>query len=73
MKSRLIKITTGALLVYLTFGLSASYAQDNNTLTWAGCGITKKAFMQELATGFKAKTGTEFVLEGGGATREGRR
>ncbi len=38
-------------------------------LKWAGCGITKKAFMAELAVAFKKKTGTDIVLEGGGATR----
>ncbi len=36
---------------------------------WAGCGITKKAFMAELAAAFEKKTGAEIVLEGGGATR----
>lgn len=45
------------------------FGQDNNSLTWAGCGITKKAFMSELATGFKDKTGIDIKLEGGGATR----
>ncbi|GJL82659.1 MAG: hypothetical protein DHS20C01_22930 [marine bacterium B5-7] len=44
-------------------------AQDNETITWAGCGITKKSFMQELSNGFTAKTGIKFELEGGGATR----
>ncbi len=46
-----------------------SFAQDNDTITWAGCGITKKSFMQELADGYQAKTGVNFNLEGGGATR----
>ena len=46
-----------------------SFAQDNDTITWAGCGITKKSFMQELADGYQAKTGVGFELEGGGATR----
>lgn len=44
-------------------------AQDNNTITWAGCGITKKSFMQELADGFSERSGVNFNLEGGGATR----
>lgn len=42
---------------------------DNNTIHWAGCGITKKAFMAELAAGFEKKTGIKVVLQGGGATR----
>ncbi|MCW8944151.1 MAG: substrate-binding domain-containing protein [Sedimenticola sp.] len=39
------------------------------TLTWVGCGITKKAFMQELVIGYKKSTGIEILLEGGGATK----
>ena len=42
---------------------------DSKVLHWAGCGITKKAFMAELAKGFEAETGIKVVLEGGGATR----
>lgn len=42
-------------------------------LHWAGCGITKKAFMAELAKAFEAKTGTSIVLEGGGAAKGIRR
>ena len=48
---------------------SMVYAQDNSSITWAGCGITKKSFMKELSDGFAAKTGISFELEGGGATR----
>jgi len=40
-----------------------------NQLIWAGCGITKKAFMAELAKAYKKKTGIEIVLHGGGATK----
>jgi phosphate transport system substrate-binding protein len=39
------------------------------TLVWAGCGITKKAFMAELAKAYQKKTGIKIILEGGGATR----
>ena len=39
------------------------------TLKWAGCGISKKAFMQELATAFEAKTGVHIDMKGGGATK----
>jgi len=44
-------------------------ANDDNTIRWAGCGITKKAFMAELAKGYEKKTGIKVLLEGGGATR----
>lgn len=42
---------------------------DDNVITWAGCGITKKAFMAELAKGYETKTGVKMELNGGGATR----
>ncbi|MDH5184572.1 MAG: phosphate ABC transporter substrate-binding protein [Gammaproteobacteria bacterium] len=44
-------------------------ASDNNTISWAGCGITKKAFMAELAAAYETKTGIHINLQGGGATR----
>ena len=39
------------------------------TLQWAGCGITKKAFMKEMAKAYTKKTGIEVKLSGGGATK----
>ena len=58
------------------FALSANVAaasvnpsKDDNLIRWAGCGITKKAFMAELAQAFEAKTGVKVLLHGGGATR----
>jgi phosphate transport system substrate-binding protein len=42
---------------------------DPNVIHWAGCGITKKAFMAELAKAYEKKTGIKVDLEGGGATR----
>lgn len=38
-------------------------------LHWAGCGITKKAFMAELAKRYEQVSGTPIVLEGGGAAK----
>ena len=38
-------------------------------IKWAGCGITKKAFMKELAKSYTKKTGIEIKLSGGGATK----
>lgn len=43
--------------------------KNNNELIWAGCGITKKAFMAELAKGYEKKTGIKITLNGGGATK----
>jgi phosphate transport system substrate-binding protein len=39
------------------------------SLSWVGCGISKTAFMSELAAAYSRKTGTEIKIEGGGATR----
>ena len=38
-------------------------------LKWTGCGITKKAFMGELAKVYQANTGIVVSLSGGGATK----
>ena len=38
-------------------------------LKWVGCGITKLAFMDDLAKAWTAKTGHTIVIEGGGATK----
>lgn len=42
---------------------------DGKTYRWVGCGITKKAFMKELAAAYEARTGVRIEIEGGGATR----
>lgn len=46
----------------------AAHAQTK-TLTWVGCGISKKAFMTEIASAYEKKTGIKIELKGGGATR----
>jgi len=38
-------------------------------LSWAGCGISKNAFMQEMADAFEKKYGVKIELVGGGATK----
>jgi phosphate transport system substrate-binding protein len=43
--------------------------KEDHMIRWAGCGITKKAFMAELAKAFETKTGIKVQLQGGGATR----
>jgi len=42
---------------------------DSSVITWAGCGITQKSFMKELAQGFTEKTGITIEISGGGATK----
>ena len=56
-------------ILFFSFMLSPNAGDEDNTLSWAGCGITKKAFMKELATAYTDKTGVQINLEGGGATR----
>ncbi len=63
--SRFFSTTVTVTLVFLCFSVSAEAV----TLNWAGCGITKKAFMAELATAYEQKTGIHVELEGGGATK----
>lgn len=59
--------TAGAFLLAVLFTFSIS--SHAITLSWAGCGITKKAFMTELAAAYEKKSGTHIELEGGGATK----
>jgi len=42
---------------------------SETSLVWAGCGISKKAFMAELAKAYEKKTGIHIALNGGGATK----
>lgn len=65
-----------ALTASLMLGISMLQAADGapaettgKTLTWVGCGISKKAFMSELATAYEKKTGVKIDIQGGGATR----
>ncbi len=65
-----MKNQTLAILISLfSFSGVLHAAAKDNHISWAGCGITKKAFMQELALAFTAKTGVEVTLQGGGATK----
>jgi phosphate transport system substrate-binding protein len=58
-------IIAGLMLIQNT----AHSTSSDNVITWAGCGITKKAFMAELARAYEKKTGIKIQLSGGGATR----
>ena len=56
-------------LVGSLFLLGSSVTHAAETIQWAGCGITKKAFMAELAKAYTKKTGINVKLSGGGATK----
>ncbi len=61
------RFISSAMLVFVFTCLT--WSAQAVTLNWAGCGITKKAFMAELATAYEKKTGIHVELEGGGATK----
>ena len=71
------QFTIAVLTASLIFGSSMLHAADEatgnktavKTLKWVGCGISKKAFMTELAAAYSKKTGVEIKIQGGGATR----
>lgn len=57
-----------AIVICFVMSASSGHARSNE-LHWAGCGITKKAFMLELAKAYTKKTGIKVDIHGGGATR----
>lgn len=66
-----MKISRNLLVLPLLLGLSLNVQAEEKAadIKWAGCGITKKAFMAELAKAYEAKTGIHIDLAGGGATK----
>jgi phosphate transport system substrate-binding protein len=54
------------LIIIFIFIATPAVAKD---LSWTGCGITKHAFMNEIADAFEKKTGMKIRLSGGGATK----
>jgi len=65
----LIKLVLINLMILLSNQSFANTTDNSEGILWAGCGITKKAFMSELAKAYTAKTGIEVTLTGGGATK----
>jgi len=53
--------------------LMAASQPDSKKLSWAGCGISKAAFMSEMVAAYEKKTGVKVDLVGGGATKGIRR
>lgn len=49
---------------------SAAIAKDAQiTLNWVGCGISKKAYVAEVAAAYEKHTGVKINISGGGATK----
>lgn len=57
------------LSLLLSFSVIVTAEAKQDEIYWAGCGVTKKSFMNELATAYGSKTGVKVNLSGGGATR----
>lgn len=53
----------------LSLSLTVTSQAAVKELTWAGCGISKKGFMNDLAKAYEAKTGIKIKIAGGGATK----
>lgn len=64
---QLAVVVLACMTVLMSTPVSAK--KGDNTILWAGCGITKKAFMAELAKAYEKKTGIKVNLKGGGATK----
>lgn len=66
-----MRILTNVFASLCTMMLITSVAAvpDEKAIMWAGCGITKTAFMAELAKAYTKKTGVQVNLAGGGATK----
>lgn len=67
MQHRISQLLIAAALAALC--ATGAQAKEAPELVWAGCGISKKAFMNDLAKAYEAKTGVKIDVQGGGATR----
>lgn len=65
----LLAAGAGALLVLANMSSPLAAPATNKNITWAGCGISKNAFMNEMAAAYEKKTGIKIELLGGGATK----
>jgi len=67
-----LPIIFGMVAIAASPGLLAA-TDSPKTLKWAGCGISKSAFMSEMVAAYEQKTGVKIELVGGGATKGIRR
>jgi phosphate transport system substrate-binding protein len=66
--TKLISVFLGMLLA-VSFSPLVAAPATGKKITWAGCGISKNAFMGEMAAAYEKKTGIKVDLLGGGATK----
>jgi phosphate transport system substrate-binding protein len=62
-------VATGVSALLVLVNMSSLMAAPTKKITWAGCGISKNAFMNEMAAAYEKKTGVKVELLGGGATK----
>ena len=62
-------VTSIFLISSLVFSTSYAITPFADTITWAGCGISKKSYMTALAKEFESIYKIKIDLKGGGATR----
>jgi phosphate transport system substrate-binding protein len=55
--------------LYLAPSAFAAGEQSKLTLNWVGCGISKKAYVAEIAKRYEEVTGVKIEISGGGATK----
>jgi phosphate transport system substrate-binding protein len=65
----LLAAGVSALLVFANVSSLMAATQPEQEIDWAGCGISKAAFMFEMAAAYEKKTGIKIDLIGGGATK----
>jgi len=70
------KVFLAFISLYFFFSTAAvaetspvSVAAPKVQLEWVGCGISKKAYVTDLAEAFEKKTGIHINIKGGGATK----
>jgi phosphate transport system substrate-binding protein len=56
-------------IVQLLLLLLLPYTAQAMELSWVGCGITRNAFMSDLAAAYQEQTGVSINIAGGGATK----
>jgi phosphate transport system substrate-binding protein len=62
-------VLTSVASIAIMIAPVTTQAVAKKSLSWAGCGISKKAFMSEMAKAYEKKTGVQIKLQGGGATK----
>ena len=70
----LLAITLFVVVLWGVAGQALSAADEaaqgeRHILHWVGCGISKKAYMRDVARAFEEDTGNVIKIAGGGSTR----